>query len=462
MSQALGSPHAPAQLPLALAPACAALLGLAARASLAECLEVVADSERGRVATAAARALDSALVIVAIATRLRLRDGQMAVATLEFRIADDVLVLDLIDVNPARDMPRLPDAGARLAQRTVRLDAADAWAWEWDVGADLPEVAPDLARLLGYAHAASGTAAFAAALPADAAAALTRARLRSFEHSAPFAAEVELRDARGATRAFRLSGALRTDEHGVAQYLSGHVREIADAQGPADARLAQQAEEIERLGRESRELAIRIIDAQETERRHIARELHDQTGQTLTAAVLDLEFWKGKGVPADEIAGVLANVKQALAEIRNISLQLRPPMLDEAGLEAALQIYLERQAASGKFDVSFAVEGKGRLAPELELTAFRLVQEAVTNILRHAGARHVDVSLRIGTQELTLRVSDNGSGCVAQDALGSASGGMSLGLISMRERAALVGGHCEFISAPAVGSMVLARLPLRR
>jgi signal transduction histidine kinase len=225
-------------------------------------------------------------------------------------------------------------------------------------------------------------------------------------------------------------------------------------------RLARAEAEIERLTRELQALTLRLIEAQETERRHIARELHDQTGQTLTAAVLDLEFFKDKGVPPDEVGAVLATVKQALSEVRNISLQLRPPMLDDAGLEPALKVYLERQAASGKFDVSLAVEGGRRLAREIELTAFRLVQEAVTNILRHAGARHVDVSVRIGANELTLRVSDNGSGCVAQDALGNASGGMSLGLVSMRERAALVGGHCEFISAPAVGSMVLARLPI--
>ena len=456
MGHALGSPRTSAAA-LALAPLVAAVLALDGGASLTGLLETVAEAERPRIAAAAERAGKSPWPIV-VATRLRLRDGHMAAATLELRAHGDALALDLIDVNPRRDTPRVPDAATRLAQRH---DAGDGdAAWEWDAAAGMAQIAPLLVQRLGYAQAA-GADALATLLHADDAASFALARRRHFDDAAPFAAEVRLRGADGVYRWFRFEGGARADEHGAPLYLSGRARDI-DAQKQAQARIAQADEEIERLGRELRELAIRIIEAQETERRHIARELHDQTGQTLTAAVLDLEFWKDKGVPADEIPGVLANVKQALAEIRNISLQLRPPMLDEAGLEAALQVYLERQAASGKFDVSFAIEGKGRLAPELELTAFRLVQEAVTNILRHAGARHVDVSLRIGTQELTLRVSDNGSGCVAQDALGNASGGMSLGLISMRERAALVGGHCEFISAPAVGSMVLARLPLRR
>lgn len=457
MGQALGSPRTSAEPPgIVSAPAVAALLGLDHGATTGDLLARIADAERPRVAAAAARAPASPWPIV-VATRLRLRDGRWAAATLELRAAGDALALELLEVDSQRDTPRVPDAAARLERRTGAEERGVAW--EWDAAAGMAQVAPALARQLGYAQAA-GADALATLIHPDDAAPLALARQRHFE-GAPFAAELRLRPANGTYRWFRFDGLARVDEHGTPVYVSGCAQDI-DAQKQAQVRIAQGEQEIERLGRELRELSIRIIEAQETERRHIARELHDQTGQTLTAAVLDLEFWKDKGVPANEIGGVLGSVKQALAEVRNISLQLRPPMLDEAGLEPALKIYLERQAASGKFDVSFAVEGSGRLAPELELTAFRLVQEAVTNILRHAGARHVDVSVRLGPQELTLRVSDNGSGCVAQEALGSASGGMSLGLISMRERAALVGGQCEFISAPAVGSMVLARLPLRR
>ena len=458
MSQALGSPRPSAASPaLTLAPAVAALLGLGSGATLSELLDAAAPAERSRVDAAATRAGTSPWPIV-LATRLRLRDGHVSCATIEWRVRGEALALDLLAVNAQRDMPYIPDAAERLSQR----GAADETeiAWEWDMSSGMALVASALAQRLGFPQSA-GADALTTLIHPDDAAAFALARQRHLDGAAPFAPELRLRSASGAYRWFRFDGLARADENGTPLYLSGISRDV-DAQKQAQVRMAQADEEIERLGRELRELSIRIVDAQETERRHIARELHDQTGQTLTAAVLDLEFWKEKGVPADEVGAVLASVKQALAEIRNISLQLRPPMLDEAGLEAALQIYLERQAASGKFDVSFAVEGKGRLAPELELTAFRLVQEAVTNILRHAGARHVDVSVRLGPQELTLRVSDNGSGCIAQDALGSASGGMSLGLISMRERAALVGGHCEFISAPAVGSMVLARLPVRR
>jgi len=101
-----------------------------------------------------------------------------------------------------------------------------------------------------------------------------------------------------------------------------------------------------------------------------------------------------------------------------------------------------------------------RLKPQVEITAFRLVQEAVTNILRHAKAAFVDVSLKTSSSDLVIRISDNGSGCVATEALTNATSGSSLGLISMNERAALVGGRCEFISSPGIGSIVLARIPL--
>ena len=103
---------------------------------------------------------------------------------------------------------------------------------------------------------------------------------------------------------------------------------------------------------------------------------------------------------------------------------------------------------------------KQRLSPQIEVTAFRLVQEAVTNIVRHAKAGHVDVSLKVSSADLVVRISDDGAGCVDTDARDSAGAGSSLGLISMSERATLVGGHCEFISTPGVGSIVLARIPL--
>jgi signal transduction histidine kinase len=360
---------------------------------------------------------------------------------------------------------RLPIA-AQLAvqQREQQLAIIDpalhAICWEVDLASGTMSLSREFVERLGY-EASFRTLdddAFAALMHPDDVPAEREMRRRHRESGERYVADYRLRNAEGVYSWFRATAATSFDVDGVALSLSGTMLALH-----TDIRQTTSAEDgatIARLTRELRQSSSKLINAQENERRHIARELHDQTGQTLTAALLDLEFWRNKGVPAEEVEHVMGQVKLALSEIRGIALHLRPALLDEAGLETALKVYLDRQAIAAKFDVSFSTEGKsGRLSPELEITAFRLVQEAVTNIIRHAGARHVDVMLRIGRSEIVIRVGDNGSGCVTEEALNNATSGMSLGLLSMKERAALVGGRCEFISAPGVGSIVLARLP---
>jgi len=376
--------------------------------------------------------------------------------------------------SPDRDVKDLVGAiAASTARREVRLSLASFATrdivWEWEVASGTYHFSRRLAEVLGHEKLPRelNMNGFAALLHPDDVIAEERVRRRHISDNMRYDIDYRLRDASGRYRWFRSVAETCRDENGMALSMAGTLSDI-DALKFAERELYEQRNQLERVTRELQDMSVRLINSQESERRHIARELHDQTGQTLTAAVLDLEFWRGKGVPAEEVEQVLGSVKRALAEIRDISLQLRPPLLDETGLENALRAYLERQAAAGKFEMTFSSEGghsgenghRRRLPPQVEITAFRLVQEAVTNIVRHAKAAFVDVSVKTSSSDLVIRISDNGSGCVATEALTNATSGSSLGLISMNERAALVGGRCEFISSPGIGSIVLARIPL--
>lgn len=192
-------------------------------------------------------------------------------------------------------------------------------------------------------------------------------------------------------------------------------------------------------------LSRQLLEAQESERRRIARELHDEIGQALTAVKINLE---GLGQitssdhPYPEVQESIGIVDRVLAQVRNLSLDLRPSLLDDLGLVSALRWYLDRQSSRGGFTFELKAETlTGRLKPELETVCFRVTQEAITNILKHARAGHVHVELKQRNQALTLTIRDNGIGFDVEGAYASASSGTSLGLLSMQERVFLSGGH---------------------
>lgn len=204
-----------------------------------------------------------------------------------------------------------------------------------------------------------------------------------------------------------------------------------------------------------------IVRVQEEERRHIARELHDEIGQLLTAAVLNLQFFGAEPVPPDARDEVVVELKQALARVRDLSLNLRPPLLDEAGLGPALRWYVERQSAAGRIPVTLVFEDGSRAAGDIEITAFRIVQEATTNALKHARAERIEVRAAFSGERLVIEVSDDGRGFDVAAALSAAVDGASLGVLALAERARLVGGECRIASTPGQGTRVRAELPIR-
>jgi PAS domain S-box-containing protein len=211
-------------------------------------------------------------------------------------------------------------------------------------------------------------------------------------------------------------------------------------------------------------LSHQLVDAQEAERRHIARELHDEIGQTLTAVKINLQAMQ-RSVDASALASRLEEsmgiVEQAIQQVRKLSLDLRPSLLDDLGLVATLRWYLDRQTKWAGFTPQFtAVPPEMRLPSNLETVCFRVVQEALTNVMRHAQAQLVRVELQQYETELQLLILDDGVGFEVEVTLERVAQGTGLGLLGMQERVALLGGRIEIDSAPGRGTQIRVYLPL--
>jgi len=220
-----------------------------------------------------------------------------------------------------------------------------------------------------------------------------------------------------------------------------------------------------RAGRaRSQLLAQQLMEAQEAERRHLARELHDEIGQALTALKINLQglqYVVRDSVPAARLGESIALVDNVLQQVRSMSLDLRPSMLDDLGLAAALRWYLDRQAKRAGFTAEFRSDASDIRAPaNFETACFRVAQEAITNIIRHARAQHVGVELVQRDEELQLTIQDDGTGFDVTAAHSRASRGGSLGLLGMQERVLLIGGRIEIDSGAGRGTAIHVRFPL--
>lgn len=218
------------------------------------------------------------------------------------------------------------------------------------------------------------------------------------------------------------------------------------------------AEIYRRKGQELRALSMRLISAQEEERRRIAHRLHDELGQALTVTKLDMELAEREAPP--EIQGRLREgerlLGEAIAGLRELSHTLRPPLLDELGLVPALRALAERFTEAGGLEVEVELEGVGRLRPEVESLLYQTTHEALANAAKHAQAHRVAVRLGRTSDYLRLEVEDDGCGFHVQRALQSGGG---LGLRGMQERAFLAGGSLQIISQPGAGTKIILVCP---
>jgi len=240
------------------------------------------------------------------------------------------------------------------------------------------------------------------------------------------------------------------------------ARALNDRLERASRRAAQQA--LRDAHRRLQALSVRLLQVEETERRRIARDLHDGVGQLLTAVKLRLAGLNPTSTDYGSRRGeCVAAIDEALEQVRRVSRDLRPSQLDDLGLVAALRSHLDRQAGSAGFKPNFAHERvPARLAPEIETTCFRIAQEALTNIARHAQASEVWITLAGTQEELRMEVRDNGRGFDVAAARLGATAGKSMGLLSMEERATLAGGWFVIDSALGRETRLSLALPLVR
>jgi len=220
-------------------------------------------------------------------------------------------------------------------------------------------------------------------------------------------------------------------------------------------------EVLEQSLRRVQALSERVMKVQHEERDRIARELHDELGQTLTALKVNLQMLEphcADGEAEGHLTEALMITGRALDQVRGMMLDLRPLGLEDLGLAVVLESHLAKQAETAGWDSRFETTLPGRLRPELEIACFRVAQEALTNVMRHAHAKHVWVALGLNGGEVQLSVRDDGKGLdVAVISNISQTGGF--GLIGMQERMRQMGGRLAIDSAPGRGTEVRANFP---
>jgi signal transduction histidine kinase/PAS domain-containing protein len=257
----------------------------------------------------------------------------------------------------------------------------------------------------------------------------------------------------GRDRAWGTLGVHAKDHRAWSQHDINFVQSIANVLASALER-ERAGEDLAEKRKELQSLSRKLIEAQEAERRAVARELHDDFGQVLTAIRLNLQK------SGSDLSESIELVDQAIGRMRELAHDLRPSILDDLGLPAALRWYVAREAKRAGLEPRLEVADLPRLPVALETSCFRLVQEALTNIARHAQARQVQIELAARDHSLFLMVRDNGKGFDARAALRRAAQGHSQGLLGMKERVALAGGEMEIDSAQGRGTAVRARFPL--
>jgi len=244
------------------------------------------------------------------------------------------------------------------------------------------------------------------------------------------------------------------------------IEELNRARLEAQQRLAEEMAEREAL---RRELLRQAVWAQEEERRHIARELHDEAGQALTAMRWELTALE-EALPRypehhaeirKRIEALRRLTEQVMEDLRQLTARLRPAVLDELGLAAALITYADDCSARYPFTVDVEVTGKRkRLPSEIETALYRIAQEALTNVAKHAHAAHARVHLHIDKEEVRLTVSDDGVGMDVEEAQRAAACGRGWGLAGICERVQLLGGRLDLRSSPGAGTDVVVQVPL--
>ena len=269
--------------------------------------------------------------------------------------------------------------------------------------------------------------------------------------------DVEVRFVRpnGGIRFVHIRDEIIRDEAGKPIRMFGAVQDITGRE--------RAAKELNEANDQLRFLSRRLFHVQEEERRHLARELHDEVGQALTATKLNLKIIT-PDVPASTAGRLKDSIQlldRLLGQVRQLSLDLRPPLLDQLGLVPTVRWLVDEQGQRTGLHMSFTASVDDlKIDPAVQIACFRVVQEAITNVIRHSHAKSVTVDLRREADRLWLNVRDDGVGFDPAAIQRGAERHSSLGLVSMKERTLLVRGGLEVRSARGGGTEIRAWFPL--
>lgn len=261
--------------------------------------------------------------------------------------------------------------------------------------------------------------------------------------------------ARDITQRKRLERELRENED--------RYRTLADA---LNTQVGFRTQELERRNSELRELSARLLESQDAERRHIARELHDSVGQTLAALSISLGQLSDDAKSNPELAKSIREaetlVQHLNKEIRTTSYLLHPPLLDESGLASALEWYVQGLRDRSELDINLSIPDRfERLSADMELVVFRIVQEAVTNVHRHSGSKTASIHLSRDADRVVVKIEDEGRGISPEKLAQIQSQGSGVGISGMRERLRHFNGDL-LIESNGTGTTMTAILPIQQ
>jgi two-component system, chemotaxis family, CheB/CheR fusion protein len=239
---------------------------------------------------------------------------------------------------------------------------------------------------------------------------------------------------------------------------------LRDLNQTLEQRVAARSAELERESAARREVLRRLVTAEEEERKRISRELHDRMGQHLTGLLLGLRSAQGESASprlTERLQELERLAGETAGDVQSMAVELRPPALDALGLVAALENHLAEWSDRHGIDHDLHARGLGgvRLSREVEITLYRVVQEGLTNVLKHASATRVDLILELREGVVRLVLEDNGAGFDVEQVLTSAEKARRLGVRGMQERVALLGGELQIESSPGHGTTLYVRLP---
>ena len=358
---------------------------------------------------------------------------------------------------------RRPTETARLARQLAEVQTlAHIGSWEWDVVSSGVTWTDEHYRIWGIALGSKVDMATVlnGIHPDD------RARVqcvidKALADGKPYRTEFRVVRPDGSERIVEARGNMERDAAGQPLRSYGTAQDVTERTHIAAslARVEERAEDLRD------HLLARAISAQEEERTRIARELHDETGQALTAILLGLRGIQ-EATDSDRVIALCERLRdltaQTIRDVGRIARGLRPSTLDDLGLVPALRRYADDLASANNLEVTITDRPLPRLRPELETAIYRMVQEALNNVARHADAQHATVTLGESGDKLRVIIEDDGHGIdlTALAPRGRAPLGRGLGLIGMQERASLVGGRVEIASRRSGGARITLEVPL--